>query len=83
MMNKQEIKAIFLAHGFQERLQADGSMDLNPYVYEAAEALLERFWIDTSIRYHLFALNRAVTLLRALARFTTAGSTTSRFLFSC
>lgn len=41
-MNKQDIKALFLAHGYKEKQQPDGSMDLNPYVYEAAQALIAR-----------------------------------------
>lgn len=41
-MNKQDIKALYLAHGFKEKRQPDGSMDLNPYVYEAAQALIAR-----------------------------------------
>ena len=41
-MNKQDIKALFLANGFKEKQQPDGSTDLNPYVYEAAKALLAR-----------------------------------------
>lgn len=41
-MNKQDIKALFLAHGYKEKPQPDGTIDLNPYVYEAAEALIRR-----------------------------------------
>lgn len=42
-VNKQDIKALFMAHGFTEKLQPDGSMDLNPNVYDAAQALLSRW----------------------------------------
>ena len=38
-MTRDQIKAIALAHGFTERQQADGSMDLNGYVYAFAEAI--------------------------------------------
>lgn len=41
-MNKQDIKALFLANGFKEKQQPDGSLDLNPYVYDAAQALIAR-----------------------------------------
>lgn len=41
MMGKDQIKAIFLANGFKEKLQADGSTDLNPYVYDAAQAFAD------------------------------------------
>lgn len=41
-MNRQDIKALFLANGFAEKPQPDGSTDLNPYVYAAAEALIAR-----------------------------------------
>ena len=38
-MTRDRIKAIALARGFTERQQADGSMDLNGYVYALAEAI--------------------------------------------
>ena len=38
-MTRDQIKAIALARGFTERQQADGSMDLNGYVYAFAEAM--------------------------------------------
>lgn len=38
----EEIKALALRHGFTERDQGDGRMDLNPYVYTFARALLKR-----------------------------------------
>jgi len=41
-MNRRDIKALYLAHGYKEKQQPDGSMDLNPYVYEAAQALIAR-----------------------------------------
>lgn len=41
-LDKETIKAIFLEHGFKCKSQLDGSDDLNPYVYTAATALLER-----------------------------------------
>ena len=36
------IKEVFIANGFKEKTQADGSVDLNPYVYDAARALIKR-----------------------------------------
>jgi hypothetical protein len=36
----RNIKDIFLQHGFKEKPQADGAYNLNPYVFEAARALL-------------------------------------------
>lgn len=39
-MNKKTIKEIALNCGFKLKLQADGVMDLNPYVYEFANQLL-------------------------------------------
>ena len=39
-MNHQKIKEILLANGFKEKPQPDGTMDLNPYVYEAVGAVL-------------------------------------------
>lgn len=40
-MNNKDIKAIMLANGYKEKLQADGTTDLNPYVYSAARTLLQ------------------------------------------
>lgn len=37
-MDKAQVKAIFLAAGFKEKVQEDGNLDLNPYVYEAVKA---------------------------------------------
>lgn len=37
---KDEIRSIFVANGFKTRVQDDGSTDLNPYVFDAAVALL-------------------------------------------
>jgi hypothetical protein len=46
-LNRQQIKEIFLANGFKEKLQERGLLnnvyDLNPYVYVAAGRLLEAF----------------------------------------
>lgn len=39
-MNREQIRAIFQAHGFTVK---EGQTDLKPYVYEAAEALLKAF----------------------------------------
>lgn len=39
-MTREQIKAIYLANGFKEKDQGEGRMDLNPYVYDAARALL-------------------------------------------
>lgn len=38
-MTHDQIKALALSHGFTERQQADGSTDLNGYVYAFAEAM--------------------------------------------
>lgn len=40
-MTNEEIHKIALAHGFTERLQPDGSTDLNAYVYAFARAMFE------------------------------------------
>ena len=42
-MIKQEIRALFLAHGFEMEQQPDGSTDLNPACYSVAQALAEQF----------------------------------------
>lgn len=39
MLDKETIKELALANGFKLKEQADGSMDLNPYVYQFAAAL--------------------------------------------
>lgn len=38
-MNKEQIKVLALEHGFKLKQQPDGSIDLNPYVYEFAKAV--------------------------------------------
>lgn len=40
-MNNEEIRKIALSHGFTERLQPDGTTDLNAYVYAFARAMFE------------------------------------------
>jgi len=40
---KQEIRALFVAHGFKMEQQPDGSTDLNPACYSVAQALAEQF----------------------------------------
>jgi len=39
-MNNVTIKRIALANGFKLKKQSDGKMDLNPYVYTFARALI-------------------------------------------
>ena len=41
-MTNDEIRDLALSHGFTLRSQPDGAMDLNPYVYAFARALIER-----------------------------------------
>ena len=41
-MTNDEIRALALSHGFTFRPQPDGLMDLNPYVYAFARALVEQ-----------------------------------------
>lgn len=41
-MRNEDIKKIALANGFKEKEQPDGSVDLNPYVYDFARVLLGR-----------------------------------------
>ena len=39
-MNDQYIKELSMEHGFKLKEQPDGTMDLNPYVYSFARALI-------------------------------------------
>lgn len=39
-MTNEQIKQLALAHGFKLKTQPDGAVDLNPYVYDFARALL-------------------------------------------
>ena len=41
-MNKQDVKSLALECGFKLKEQPDGSIDLNPYVYEFAEKLVSK-----------------------------------------
>lgn len=49
-MTKDEIKELALNSGFKLKEQPDGSMDLNPYVYEFARALLASRWTSADDR---------------------------------
>lgn len=40
-MSEQQIKKLALANGFKLKEQADGNMDLNPYAYDFARALVQ------------------------------------------
>lgn len=53
-MTNEQIKKIFLLNGFKEKQQPNGEVDLNPYVYEAARALLKAELI--AIQDEMFAL---------------------------
>lgn len=44
MIDKQTAKEIALACGFKLKLQANGEMDLNAYVYEAFNKVAEHCW---------------------------------------
>lgn len=44
MLDKQTAKEIALSCGFKLKEQANGEMDLNPYVYEFANAVAEHCW---------------------------------------
>lgn len=41
-MNKQQVKELALSNGFKLKQQPSGEMDLNPYVYDFADALLAK-----------------------------------------
>ena len=41
IISKNEIRNIFVRNGFKTRIQDGGKTDLNPYVYDAAYALIE------------------------------------------
>lgn len=42
-LNNDQVKRICVAAGFKLRRQGNGTMDLNPYVYKAAEQLIQAF----------------------------------------
>ena len=41
-MNKKQIKDLALSNGFKLKEQPSGEIDLNPYVYDFADALLAK-----------------------------------------
>lgn len=45
-MNNEQIKQLALQNGFKLKKQSDGTMDLNPYVYDFARALLNSYAYD-------------------------------------
>lgn len=50
-MNNEQIKQLALESGFKLKEQPDGSMDLNPYIYQFAEKLItasQNNWISLS-----------------------------------
>lgn len=47
-MTKDQIKELALANGFKLKEQPDGSMDLNPYVYEFAFELMKQVTLSTA-----------------------------------
>ena len=49
-MTNEQIKEIALANGFKLKEQPNGDMDLNPYVYDFARALLDSRWISVKDR---------------------------------
>ena len=50
-MSKQKIRELALDKGFKLKEQPNGEMDLNPYVYHFAEALIKdrRGWVSPSL----------------------------------
>jgi len=42
ILTPEEIREIALANGFKLKLQKDGEMDLNPYVYTFVRALIRK-----------------------------------------
>ncbi|WP_027855589.1 hypothetical protein [Marinobacterium litorale] len=48
-MDKEQIKELALANGFKLKRQQDGSMGLNPYVYEFAQAVVKSLLPDASL----------------------------------
>lgn len=44
-MTNDQIKNIALANGFKLKDQPNGGMDLNPYVYEFARAIISTFHV--------------------------------------
>lgn len=61
-MNRDQIKSLALSHGFKLKEQPCGAMDLNPYVYEFAQALLLEAKQETSQRKYA-----AINIMAALA----------------
>lgn len=41
LISRDRIRDIMLQHGYKMRMQDDGTMELNPYVYAAAESLIQ------------------------------------------
>lgn len=59
-MTRDEMKALALHHGFTERLQPDGGMNLSPYVYETLEKVLRigELKARQELNTELLALNK-------------------------
>ncbi len=68
-MNKQKIKQLALDNGFKLKEQPNGEMDLNPYVYHFAEALIkdQSGWVSVDDRLPITRINAAHAQVSVLA----------------
>ena len=51
-MNKAKIRELALANGFKLKQQPDGTMELNPYVYDFAAELMAEAVIEAVKFFH-------------------------------
>lgn|GEM_PF-6314595 len=57
-MNKKQIKDLALSNGFKLKEQPSGEMDLNPYVYEFASALIAK--ANERVAIYKRGINKAI-----------------------
>jgi len=57
-VNKKQIKDLALSNGFKLKEQPSGEMDLNPYVYEFASALIAK--ANERVAIYKRGINKAI-----------------------
>lgn len=72
-MNRERIKQLALESGFKLKEQPDGTVDLNPYVYEFAEQLISSATtaaneMNAAIKYQMDKSNKEIITLRSEIR---------------
>lgn len=66
-MNEQQIRELALANGFKLKTQSDSDLDLNPYVYDFARALMQTAQLQAEIDRLRHVLNEEADYCQGFA----------------